>query len=289
MDSPMRLMPVFRRLSFLAFVVVLAALGAAWALPCPFCKWWNPDGVTICRRCLRAVAWPEKPPRSHQGRIIVRYGHDVGIAGPDENRHPRQRADLNTGADTLYHLGSGNNPTGYRYLVRFDIPEAFARAGRSLNGFSLSRATLVIRPVPGDDAREPVPIKVFALSRSFEEGTGRWNWHQQGDGGATWYRATPHLPWAHAGGDFILKPAAAGLLPRLESGDVMIDVTPLMAIRFASFRKTGIWDDPGFLLMRDSTSDARCLSRRIYGFGSDPGPGPTGVDRPLRSPELFLE
>jgi len=269
--------------------IVLIGLGTAWALPCPFCRWWNVDDATICQRCLKAVAWPEKPPRSHQASIVVRAGRDAGISGPDENRHPRQRDDLNTGADPVYRLGSGYAPTGFRYLIRFDIPEAFERAGKQMSEFSVSRATMIIRLVPGDDAREPVPIAVFPLTRPFEDGGGRWNYHHQQEGGVTWYRSTPDLQWVHAGGDFAFTPFALAKLPRVESGEVRIDVTALVALRFQSYQKTGVWDDPGFMLMRDPAWDVRCLNRRIYGFESAPGTDPTPNDRRVLSPELFIE
>ncbi|HOT28351.1 MAG TPA: hypothetical protein PLU72_09190 [Candidatus Ozemobacteraceae bacterium] len=239
----------------------------------------------MCPSCLRAVTWPSAPPRSRRASVVVRRGRDAFIRGPND-AHPAARAASNAGGPSSGPLGSWYSATGLRYLVRFDIPEACGEAGIDPASWTPARATLVVRVTPDGDAREDVPLVVYALARPFEEGAGFPGMNFRNERGCTWFRATTELPWATAGGDYFSQPRAWGKLPRTGAAEVEIDVTDIIRTIFDAYHKTGRWEDFGLILMRDPEAPARCTYRTIFSLEATPC---TGISRAARSPELLLE
>jgi len=250
---------------------------------CGFCNNAIPDRSTICPSCLRATAWTSAPPRSRPATVVARRGRDTFIRGPND-AHPKQRTESNAGGQLQGPIGSWYSATGLRYLVRFEIPEACAEAGIDPATWKPERATLVLRVVSDGDAREDVPLVVYALARPFEEGRGSWGRHSRSERGGSWTMATGELPWSNAGGDYFLQPRAWGTLPRKGASDVEIDVTDIMQTIFDASQKTGRWEDFGLILMRDPETPSRCTYREIYSFEAIP----QGTEH-VRSPELYLE
>ncbi|MFZ2960738.1 MAG: hypothetical protein WA705_27985 [Candidatus Ozemobacteraceae bacterium] len=272
-----------------------------FALPCPFCRAENPDGASLCNFCLRAISWPVYPERSRSAEIIVRTGIDVFLRGPDDGIPPNQPTRRNTGYDRTGPLGSFSSKTGFRYLIRFDIPAAFDGAHSRMAEFSVTRVTLVLhlagegeKGIGREDAHDEVPVAVFPLTRPFAEGIGESGGHRRDEGGADWYHADPWIPWTRQGGDYAFEPSAKAVLPRLGGDEVEIDVTAIYQRLFERFRKTGVWEDPGLIIMRDPSVDRRCQYRTIYGFQAAPEDSEAvplkGSKAPrIRSPELFIE
>ncbi|RCK78689.1 MAG: hypothetical protein OZSIB_1216 [Candidatus Ozemobacter sibiricus] len=255
---------------------------------CPTCGFHNLPEARLCGRCLRALRWPTMPPRVGPGTVVVREGFDTFIRSWNDQMPPH-RFDRDAGADAAGPLGTWYELTGLRYLVWFDIPKAVAEAGRSLETFTPTRATLVLRVLPTPESPVEVPVAAFLLTRPFLEGPGRWHRHVPWEQGTTWTHAAPMLPWERAGGDFAPTPMATGRLPATGSAEIYLDVSELIATRFAEYRRTGEWFDPGLILMRDPTAPGRCRYRMIQGFQAAPGTRPLRSPAPPRSPELYLE
>lgn len=272
---------------YISFIIYLtfSHTPAADAKPCGFCNASVSDRATVCPSCLRAIAWPSAPSRSRRATVVVRQGRDAFIRGPND-AHPAARAAANAGRPSLGPLGSWYSATGLRYLVRFDIPEACREAAIDPASWTPDRATLVIRVTPEGDAREDVPLVVYALARPFEEGTGSPGLNCRNERGCTWFRATTELPWATAGGDYFSQPRAWGTLPRMGAAEVEIDVTDILRTIFEAYHRRGKWEDFGLILMRDPNSAARCTYRLIHSLEAASG---AGISQPVRSPELFLE
>ena len=276
----------FRTLWLGLFFALFSSL--AFADRCPFCNYWNETKALLCHRCLRAISWTASPPRSRPALVVARTGTDVFIRGPND-QHPQHRAEGNAGLDAIGPIGSCYTTTGFRYLLRFDLPRAFAEANISMEEYVPSRVTLVLRVHPRGDALATVPVLIYPLSRPFREGYGLWGKHEKGELGASWVSADGHIPWDHAGGDYETSSYAVGNLPRLDAAEVEIDVTNIFLARFALFKKTRIWDDPGLIIIRDPFVPGRCQYRQIYGFNAQPGIGPAARKTRNLSPELYLE
>ncbi|OQA05118.1 MAG: hypothetical protein BWY66_02701 [bacterium ADurb.Bin374] len=264
---------------------IFSYLSSADAKPCRFCNVSIANQATVCPSCLRAIAWPSTPPRSRRAVVVVRTGRDAFIRGPNDAL-PSARTAANAGGPSSGPLGSWYSATGLRYLVRFDIPEACREAGIDPASWTPNRATLVVRLTPEGDAREDVPLVVYALARPFEEGTGSPGLNFRNDRGCTWFRATTELPWATAGGDYFSQPRAWGTLPRTGAAEVEIDVTDIIRTVFDAHHRMGKWEDFGLILMRDPETPARCTYRIMYSLEAASG---ASLSQPVRSPELFLE
>jgi len=236
---------------------------------------------------MRPIRWTAKPLSSRKATVVVRTGTDAFIRGPNDSQ-PQHRYFSNAGGDMLGPIGSFYSPTGLRYLIRFDIPGAFKSAGISMEDFELDEAILVLRLFPFPDAREDVPIVVFPLTRGFLEGEGKWGLHRRTEKGCSWLMATDLLPWEKAGGDFSEFPYGEGILPRSGGDEVEIDVTKILAEKFAKYQAEGIWDDPGMIIMRDPKKGGKCLYRMIYSFQAQPSTDIVGSERKVLSPELYL-
>jgi hypothetical protein len=269
------------------FVVLMLMGGGVWADSCQACQTRLVRPVILCPRCLRAVGWPAAPPRSRPARGIALEETDLFVRGPND-QHPRHRSSLGAGGDDRGPIGTDHDLTGLRYLIRFDLPQAFADAGVEMVGFRPRRATLVLRTVPQEDAWADLPIIVVPLTRPFAEGRGQWALHGRNEPGGSWERSTLLLPWAIAGGDISLNPRGRGFLPRQGEGEIEIDITDMVRIRFIAFAQSGEWNDPGMAIMRDPDLVSRARTRTIYGFRAGPGRGQPPPKRVL-SPELYLE
>ncbi len=296
-------------------------LAAAWLVPgppgsiqaadlglCPFCgfhnpgqedgRFWRPPGGEetaravrpdrLCGKCLRPLRWPTAPARTGPAAVVVREGIDTFIRSWNDQVPPHEW-DQDAGGDPVGPLGSWYELTGLRYLVWFDIPRAVAEAGLTMETFHPTRATLVLRVAPTPSSPVEVPIAAYLLTRPFVEGRGRWHEHVYWESGTTWQFAATSLPWEKAGGDYAAAPVATAILPATGPAEVYLDVSDLVARRFAEFRQSGTWFDPGFLLMRDPTLPHHCRYRLIYGFQSAPGRRPQRTPAVVRSPELYLE
>lgn len=275
---------IFKYIIYSIFLLAACVSGVT-AKPCRFCNVTVPDRITICPSCLRAVDWPSAPPRSRCAAVVVRKGRDAFIRGPNDAL-PEARATANAGGQASGPLGSWYSATGLRYLVRFDIPDACREAAIDPASWTPGHAALVVRVAPEGDAREDVPLVVYALARPFEEGTGSRGLHLRNERGCTWFRATTELPWAMAGGDYFSQPRAWGTLPRKGAAEIEIDVTEIMRTIFDAYHKTGTWEDFGLILMRDPESPARCTYRTMYSLEAAPKDGRSPM---VRSPELYLE
>lgn len=282
-----------RRSSF-AFLLFLIIFGNASVPPslyaerCPFCNFWNVDQAMTCGRCLRAVSWTARPPRSRPAAVVARTGIDTFIRGPND-KHPSHLSHRNAGGDTVGPVGSYYSLTGLRYLVKFDIRRAFAEANLAMDGFTPSKVTLVLRVHPAGDALASVPVLVYPLSRPFLEGSGRWSTHWRTEDGATWDSNDGVLSWHTPGGDFLTRVYAVAELPRQGAAEIAIDVTAIYQDVFARFNNTGVWEDHGLIVLRDPFAPGRCQYRFIYSFESAPDWGATSAMRTIRSPELYIE
>lgn len=261
--------------------LVFSAIPAAEALQrCESCQYPVSSDASSCPKCLRKLKWPLVPERSRKARIIVRTGYDAFI----RHRNARVRLfrdDRNTGGDSYGYIGSWGGTTTLRYLLRFDIPLAFARAHVSMNNFQVNRALLKLSIVdPG--IHSGLPIKVRLLSRHFRPGTGKAGTRKKIPDGCDWFYSMPLMLWHREGGDYIENPAAQAILAEDGCNETTIDVTELIKTRFDEFAKTGIWNDPGLIIMRDSTRYGYHGYLTVHSFETGP------LEKNVRSPELFI-
>lgn len=277
-----------RLIWFLLSVLLLLFAAPSWAERCPFCRFWNVDQALTCARCLRAVSWTARPPRSRPAAVVVRTGIDAFIRGPND-QHPSHRSRKNAGADSIGPIGSYYSLTGLRYLVRFDIPRGFAEADLPMQDFFPTKVTLVIHVHPSGDGLATVPVLLYPLSRPFSEGQGRWGEHWTREEGCSWTSNDGVLTWHTPGGDFFTGVFATAELPRKGPAEIAIDVTKIYQDVFARFRQTGAWEDYGLIILRDPFVPGRCQYRSIYSLEAAPDAGATSALRTIRSPELYLE
>ncbi len=278
-----------QRTVFLCLVALfLVITSPGWSERCPFCNYWNTDQALTCARCLRAVSWTARPPRSRPAAVVVRTGIDTFIRGPND-WHPSHQTRHNAGADSVGPIGSYYSLTGLRYLIKFDIPRGFAEANLPMADFVPSKVTLVLHVHPAGDGLASVPILIYPLKRPFSEGSGRWGTHWKNEDGATWLSNDGVLSWHTPGGDFYTHVYATSTLPRKGAAELAIDVTDVYQDVFARFRKTGVWEDYGLIIMRDPFVPDRCQYRFIYSFEAAPDRGATNALRTIRSPELYIE
>ncbi len=265
----------------LAVICLLFAVSNVEALTrCPGCSYPVDSGSIECPKCLRLLTWPFVPGRTRRGRVVVRTGTDAFI------RHPQAQnrawpADYNAGADTSGEIGVWGGPTTLRYLLKFDISQAFAIAGINLSEFKLRRAFLKIRSIKNLHGID-IPVVIYPLARPFQEGSGRFRNRDTSDRGCSWYYSAPLLTWHTEGGDFSDKTCSRGII---KAGDSIstIDVTEIIKLRIETLQKTGIWEDPGMIIMADPKIDTPPGFVTISSLDSMP------VNGIVRSPELYIE
>jgi hypothetical protein len=270
----MRLLPVV-----LTFVLLFTGMLAGMT-GCPVCGYRINVDTAECPNCLKLLKWPHSPERSRRGKVVVRTGTDAFI----RDQHSQNRAfrfDRNAGGDLQGQIGSWGNPTALRYLIRFDVAEAFSAAGVDMKSFKLRRAFLRINVATSWNVTDRLPVAVYPLTRHFQEGSGQTGQRQQKIDGCSWIYAAPLMYWHQEGGDYDMKTACPGHLPT--SGSALIDVSDILMKRFAGFAETGIWNDPGMIIMRNPEVFGSYGHVDIYSFES------RSARNGLRSPELFIE
>lgn len=262
-------------LAMLCWPVVAEAV-----LSCPGCNYLVNSDAVECPKCLKLLRWPFVPQRSRRGRIVVRTGTDAFI----RDRHSQNRDfryDRNAGRDLSGPVGSWGGPTTLRYLLRFDVAEAFALAMVDLNTFEFRRATLKISVTDAGDHKGTLPVRIYPLSRYFQEGRGVIGLRDKEIDGCTWVYAAPLMVWHREGGDYLDNPSCKGTLPT--SGNIMIDVSEIFRHRFAELKETGKWNDPGMIIMRDPHAFGDLGFINIYSLES------RAVKGQVRAPELLIE
>ncbi|MBU1108423.1 MAG: hypothetical protein KKB51_17240 [Candidatus Riflebacteria bacterium] len=262
------------------FAVMLLPPVAQALVRCSYCEYVVADDAMFCPKCLRKLQWPIVPARSRSARVVVRTGTDAFI------RHPHAsvrlyRADRNSGGDVTGHIGSWGGPTTLRYLIRFDIPKAFAMAGVDINTFKVTRVLLKLCI---DDAgkHNGLPIRIYPLTRPFQPGSGIVGVREKSIDGCDWYYSAPLLTWHREGGDYADKPDAVAILGEAGASETIIDITELIKFRFDEFAATGIWNDPGMIIMRDPAR------YRYFGYVTIHSLKAGCLNQSVRSPELFI-
>ncbi len=249
-------------------------------LSCPGCNYRVYSETIECPKCLKLLKWPFVPERTRRGRVVVRTGTDAFI----RDRHSQNRDfryDRNAGRDKSGPVGSWGGPTTLRYLLRFDVAEAFALAKVDLSSFEFRRATLKISVTDAGSLKGALPVRIYPLSRYFQEGRGEIGIRDKEIDGCTWVYAAPLMVWHQEGGDYLENPSSKGTIPT--SGHVLIDVSDIFRHRFAELKETGKWNDPGMIIMRDPYAYGDLGYINIYSFES------RAVKGLVRAPELFIE
>jgi hypothetical protein len=76
------------------------------------------------------------------------------------------------------------------------------------------------------------------------------------------------LDWQREGGDFDSEVSGAGILGYRGARELFIDVTPIFQRRFGELQRTGTWNDPGMIIMRDAERAEECTFLSIYSLES---------------------
>ena len=187
----------------------------------------------------------------------------------------------NAGADLSGEIGSWGGATTLRYLLKFDIQKACDFAGVNLSEFKLRRAFLKLNSVTNRHNID-MPVVIYPLSRPFQEGSSSFRLREKKPDGCDWYYSAPLLTWHSEGGDFTTSVSCNGVI-RGEGNTTFIDITEIIRLRQQTFIQTGVWDDPGMIIMADPQKNIEPGFVTIYSLESG---AHNGI---VRSPELFLE
>ncbi len=266
--------------SLLVFFVLLGQTLLA-VRNCPRCNYLLQPETLQCPKCLKLVEWPYLPPRTRQGRVIVRTGKDAFIRHPS-SQNRAWKSSANAGADLSGQIGTWGFVTGLRYLVCFDVSRGFADAGIDLIAFRPRRVWLRL-VVADNQINQQIPVRVYPLSRPFQEGSGRFHIRSKNPDGATWNDSAPMLSWHVPGGDYHEDPSATGILGADGQKEAMIDVSAIYRWHLQNFQLTGKWEDFGMIIMRDAKVPAKCSFLTIYSFESKAN----GAQ--VLAPQLFFE
>lgn len=248
---------------------------------CPACDYRLESQSFECPKCLRLIAWPHSPQRSLKAKIVLRTGKDAFIRHPN-SQNRAYKADKNAGADLTGQIGSWGFLTGLRYLICFDVLQGFKNAGISPETFKLKRAKLRL-VVADNPIRQEIPVRVFPLSRPFIEGTGKFHIRSKIPNGCTWMNSTSLLSWHSPGGDYFPNLSCSSIPENKRKKEIIIDVTSIYQFRFEEYRKTGVWNDPGMIIMRDQFAPGSFTYMSIFSLESTPRGGE------IISPQLFIE
>lgn len=266
-------------LSVLFLMLSLAALQAI--TECPTCHYRVEKQNIECPRCLKLLKWPFAPPRSRKGKIVVRSGSDAFIRHPQaQNR--AFKADRNAGGDISGQIGSWGGQTALRYLIRFDVKEAFVLAKANIAAFKLKRATLRFTASATETSRT-IRVCIHPLNRPFTEGTGFFREREKKIDGCSWFYSAPMLPWYSEGGDYDATVISTGSISQGSQHESLIDVTEVMQYRFDMFCKTGEWNDPGMIIMGATEASQQTGFVTVFSMES------RAIGENVRAPELFLE
>ncbi len=247
---------------------------------CPGCSYLVNSDTYECPKCLKLLRWPFVPARSRRGKVIVRTGSDAFIRHPHA-RNRSWRDDRNAGADLSGEIGFWGGATTLRYLLKFDIQKACDFAGVNLSKFKLRRAFLKLHSA-ANIHKIDMPVVIFPMTRPFQEGSGRFRLREKNHDGCDWYYSAPLLTWHNEGGDFSNSVRCNGII-KGNGNTSFIDITEIIRFRLQTFIKTGVWDDPGMIIMADPQKNIEPGFVTIYSLES----GAHGEI--VRSPELFLE
>ncbi len=269
-----------KKLLFLCWCLIMTTSMAEALSRCPGCSYLVKTETVSCPKCLKLLRWPFVPERSRQGKVIVRTGSDAFIRHPQaQNRS--WKAWQNAGADPNGEIGAWGGPTTLRYLLKFDISDAFALAGVDLATFKLRRATLKICGIPNHHNRD-IPVVIYPLTRPFQEGSSRFRHRERNSDGCDWYFSAPLLTWHSEGGDFDRKNACRGVI-KAGNQTSFIDITEIIRLSLQNLKKTGTLADPGLIIMADPEQDIPAGFATIHSLDSHTYNGA------VRSPELFIE
>ncbi|NLF96923.1 MAG: hypothetical protein GX569_09315 [Candidatus Riflebacteria bacterium] len=272
-----RFLPVL--LLYGIFIFAFAPVAEA-ITSCRYCNYPVASDALTCPKCLRKLQWPIIPERSHSARVVVRTGSDAFIRHPHA-RIRQYRDDRNSGGDNIGHIGSWGGPTTLRYLLRFDIPQAFAMAQVDMQDFNVRRALLKLC-VADHGKYNGVPVRIYLLTRPFAAGTGLAGVREKKHDGCDWYHSAPLIVWHREGGDYAEKPSVPAILGEDGENETIIDITELIKARFDEYAKTGVWNDHGLLIMRD-------VGRYGYhGYVTIHSLEASFIGQTVRSPELFI-
>jgi hypothetical protein len=236
---------------------------------------------------LKNLSWPLVPRRTIQGTVIARTGKDSFIRHPfAQNR--RWQADRNAGSDKFGPIGSWGYPTSLRYLISFDVPQAFLMAGIDIKTYQPDKVILLLR-VKSNQPEQRIPIAIYPLIAPFMEGTCQLGFRFFPASGCTWFNRTKDMPWAQEGGDYDSTVISQSYLETSNiknmEHSVKIDVTEIYTKRFLNLKNTGIWNDPGMIIMRDPNVAGNYRFLDILTFESGKN---KNVSRVL-SPELYFQ
>lgn len=258
--------------SLAAFILLFLTLIFTPALDalvrCSFCQYLIDSEALTCPKCLHKLKWPVVPERTLNARVVVRTGYDAFIRHPHANIR-LYKANRNTSGNRTGHIGSWGGKTTLRYLLHFDIPEAFASAQIDLRSFVIKRALLKLS-IDDTSKHNGLPVKIYPLTRPFQPG------------GSNWFYSSPLIVWQREGGDFVKNPFAVGILAENGSNETIIDVTEIIQIRFSEYAETGVWKDPGLIIMSDSERYGYSGYITIHSFEA------SCIGQTVRSPELFI-
>ena len=260
--------------------IVLVSPVAQALTRCSYCEYVIDSDAITCPKCLRKLQWPVIPERSRSARVVVRTGTDAFIRHPHANIR-LYRADRNSGGDITGHIGSWGGPTTLRYLIRFDIPNAFALAQVAMKTFKISRALLRLC-IDDPGKYNGLPIRVYPLTRPFLQGSGKVGVRDKVIDGCDWFHSLPMMVWQREGGDYADKPDAVGILGQDGASETIIDVTELIKARFDEYTETGVWNDPGMIIMRDPAKYG------YFGYVTIHSLEASHLGQSVRSPELFI-
>lgn len=265
----------------LIFALLLFPLVPAEAIKsCPRCAYLVGIDTIECPKCLKLLTWPFVPEQSRRAKVVIRTGTDAFIRHPHaQNR--AYRSDRNAGGDLSGEIGVWGGPATLRYLIKFDIPETFALAGVAIADFKLKRATLKLTAVAVDQ-KITMPVIIYPLQRPFQEGSGRFRRREKDIDGCDWLYSAPLMLWHREGGDFTDTLNCSGIIQN-NGSESIIDVTEIIRSRFEVFAQTGVWDDPGMIIMSDPRKAINSGFVTIYSFESK------AVAGSVRAPELFIE
>ncbi|MBF0547347.1 MAG: hypothetical protein HQM08_23095 [Candidatus Riflebacteria bacterium] len=269
------------------FAFFFYALVCNAASHCPNCDTFNSDDAEVCKKCLITLPKYLASPRKRPASVVVRKGRDAFIRSTDVAHFPERffEKELPGGYGPI---GSWNQPTSLRYLLYFDLPGAFEEAGIDMKDFEPEKALVLLTLCEKSETKYPIPIAAFPLTEEFA-GNSEKSFPPWESDGANWTFRLPCVYWFHEGGDFLASPSASTVIPALGGGEIEIDITSIVRFRFDEFKKTGIWKDPGIIIMRNSGIESNCLYRNVYGFRAMEFFQKDKKNPRYISPELYLD
>ncbi|HOI88912.1 MAG TPA: hypothetical protein PLK28_00210 [Candidatus Rifleibacterium sp.] len=267
-------------------LLLMAALLFAGLLPaaaisrCRGCSFLVNSDTAECPKCLKLLRWPFVPERSRRGRVVVRTGTDAFIRHPHANNRS-WRDNRNAGGDHTGEIGVWGGPTTLRYLLRFEVAEAFALAGVNLAEFDLKRVYLKITSDKNQGPAE-MPVVIYPLTRPFQEGSDKFRTREKKHRGCDWYYSAPLLTWHSEGGDFDRNISCRGVIKG--GGNVSyIEISEMFRGHWQTMQRSNSWQDFGMIIMADPQKNIAAGFVTIFSLES------RAHGQTVRSPELYFE